>query len=180
MKTTLSALAMSLGLLLSHPALAFGSYDSHVHPGGPRGVAMYPHEHADYLGFGRPGQEADVDRTVTLSAGDDMSYSMPSLSLAQGDTVRFVFTNTGTGTHEFFVADEDAQRQIDAGRASNPDQALDRPYGVRVRAGQSKTVVWRFERPGSFQLACHMPGSIKTSMTGKIDVAPLPSRRGAR
>lgn len=179
MKTTLSALALSMGLLFSNSVLAFGTPDTHVHTGGPRGQAMYPHEHADYLGFGHPGKAADVDRTVTLSAGDDMGYSMPSLSVVQGDTVRFVFTNTGAGTHEFFVADEDTQRQIDAGRASNPDKGLDRPYGVRVPAGQSKTVIWRFDRPGSFQLACHMPGSIKTSMTGQIDVAPLP-RRGTR
>lgn len=176
MKITLSALAMSMGLLFSNSVLAFGTYDSHVHTGGPRGQAMYPHEHADYLGFGRPGQEADVSRTVKLSAGDEMNYAMPSLSIKQGDTVRFVFTNTGSGTHEFFVADEDTLRQIDAMRAGNPDQSLDRPYGVRVKAGESKTIVWRFDRSGSFQLACHMPGSIKTSMTGQIDVMSLPKR----
>jgi len=176
MKTTLSALALSMGLLFSLPVLAFGTPDTHLHTGGPRGQAMYPHEHADYLGFGHPGKAADVDRTVTLSAGDDMGYSMPSLTVAQGDTVRFVFTNTGTGTHEFFVADEDTQRQIDAARASHPDQGLDRPYGVRIQAGQTKEVIWRFDHVGSFQLACHMPGSIKTSMTGQIDVTPLPKR----
>ena len=179
MKTKISALAMSLGLLFSHPALVFAGDDVHVHSGGPRGQAMYPHEHADYLGFGHPGDAADVGRTLTLSAGDDMRYAMPSLNLKQGDTVRFVFTNTGKGTHEFFVADEDTQRQIDAGRASNPDQALDRPYGVRIAAGQTKAVIWRFDRPGSFQLACHMPGSIQTSMAGRIDVVPTP-RGGSR
>lgn len=175
MKTTLSALALSMGLLFSLPVLADSTFDSHVHPGGPRGAGnMYAHEHADYLGFGHPGDAAEVNQTVVLSAGDDMAYTMASLHLQQGDTVRFTLTNTGTKPHELFIADEDTQRQLEQARTGNPDQGLDRPYGLRVQPGQSKTVIWRFDRSGSFQLACHLPGSYRTGMIGQITVTPLP------
>lgn len=173
---TIRTLALTLlsASLLASPVLA-APPDMHVDYGGPRAM---PHEHGDVYSFGRPGQEKFARRTVTLTAMDDMRYSESTLSFDQGDTVKFVFTNTGSKPHEFVLADKKTQAKVEKARP-DPQSEQSPPYSVLLAPGETKTLVWKFDRFGIFEIACHLPGAYKAGMMTYISV-PMAPKRGWR
>lgn len=54
--------------------------------------------------------EADVDRTISLEAGD-MWFDPEELELAAGEVVKFEITNTGNLEHEFVIGSKEAQEE---------------------------------------------------------------------
>jgi len=53
-----------------------------------------------------------------------------------------------------------------------PGMEHDAPYMAHVRAGQRGDIVWHFNRPGTFDFACLIPGHYEAGMTGTITVRP--------
>lgn len=168
------ALALLSASLLSTPALA-EPVDTHVDYGGPRAL---PHERGDIYSFGRPGQEKYAHRTVTLTATDDMRYSESTLDFKQGDTVKFVFTNAGSKPHEFVLADKRTQEKVEKARSAQ-ESVKSPPYSMLLAPGETKTLVWQFDRFGVFEVACHLPGNYKAGMVTYISV-PMAPKRGWR
>lgn len=168
------ALTLLSASLLATPALA-EPVDTHVDYGGPR---VMPHEHGDVYSFGRPGKEKYASRTVTLTATDDMRYSESTLDFEQGDTVKFVFTNAGSKPHEFVLADRRTQAKVEKAK-SDPAPVNSPPYSMLLGPGETKTLVWKFDRFGVFEVACHLPGNYKAGMVTYISV-PMAPKRGWR
>src|SRR5215467_6789429 len=54
------------------------------------------------MGGGKPGDAAKVTRTVEVVATDN-AFSMKSLQVKDGETVRFVVRNDGFEAHEFLI-----------------------------------------------------------------------------
>lgn len=173
---TIRTLALTLlsASLLSTSALA-EPVGTHVDYGGPRAV---PHEHGDIYSFGRPGQEKYARRTITLTASDDMRHSESTLDFAQGDTVKFVFTNAGSKPHEFVLADKRTQAKVEKARP-DPEPVKSQPYSLLLAPGETRTLVWQFDRFGIFEVACHLPGAYKAGMVTYISV-PMAPKRGWR
>mgnify|MGYP001952322792 FL=1 len=48
----------------------------------------------------------------------------------------------------------------------------DEPYMAHVAAGKAGDIVWHFNRAGSFDFACLIPGHYQAGMTGTITVLP--------
>ncbi|MCX7277634.1 MAG: plastocyanin/azurin family copper-binding protein, partial [Burkholderiales bacterium] len=55
--------------------------------------------------------------------------------------------------------------------AKFPNMEHDEPHMAHVGAGQTGTLVWTFNRVGSFDFACLIAGHYQAGMTGKITVA---------
>ena len=53
--------------------------------------------------FGRPGVAAQADRTIEIIMTDNR-FSIPSLDVRAGETIRFVLQNDGKFLHEFALA----------------------------------------------------------------------------
>ena len=51
---------------------------------------------------GKPGDAARASRTIEIAATDN-AFSLKSLSVRDGETVRFVIRNDGFETHEFLI-----------------------------------------------------------------------------
>jgi uncharacterized cupredoxin-like copper-binding protein len=43
---------------------------------------------------------------------------------------------------------------------------------THVKAGRKDDILWNFNRPGTFQFACLIPGQFEAGMVGTIAVAP--------
>lgn len=119
--------------------------------------------------FGEPGQESEVTRTVEVVAEDQdgMKFVMDVGPIQQGETIKFVVTNAGAGDHEFTVGDTASQRSHAKLMAKNPDMKHDDdPSGVTLAPGETKTVIWTFNKPvqGSIVFACQMPGHYEAGM----------------
>ncbi|HSP31941.1 MAG TPA: copper-binding protein, partial [Halomonas sp.] len=54
--------------------------------------------------------EADVDRTISLDAGD-MWFDPEALEMAAGEVVKFEITNTGNIEHEFVIGSKEAHEE---------------------------------------------------------------------
>jgi uncharacterized cupredoxin-like copper-binding protein len=124
------------------------------------------HGSANYS-FGSPGKAAEVTRTVEVKATDDMRFVHEPLEIRQGETIRFVVTNTGRIVHEFSIGDVPSQRAHAAMMKKNPTMSHDDdPSAVTLKPGETKELIWRFDKPVSTRIvfACFHAGHYEAGM----------------
>jgi uncharacterized cupredoxin-like copper-binding protein len=97
----------------------------------------------------------------------DYRVAMSRHTLPAGTPIRFVITNRGKAMHETVLE-----------RAGADDDALE-VRGKKFEAddiapGTTRIVTWTVLRPGTYQLACHMPGHFEMGMKTSFTV-----RRGS-
>jgi uncharacterized cupredoxin-like copper-binding protein len=125
---------------------------------------------------GKPGDAAKATRTIEIVATDN-AFSLRSLQVRDGETVRFVVRNDGFEAHEFLIgtAKEHAEhlsmmkamieQQKKGGRAA---PMMQHDNGVMVLPGESATFVWTFARTADLQFACDIPGHYEDGMHGAV------------
>ena len=120
--------------------------------------------------FGSPGKESEVTKTINVEANDQMKFVFDRIDIKQGDVVKFVVRNTGKVRHEFSIGDTPYQRAHAAMMKKMPDMVHNDPNMVTLESGETKTVIWKFDKPvqGKLVFACHEPGHFEAGM--KIDV----------
>lgn len=161
-KSILSALILSAVLGISFPALASGDHDG---------------KEPEYAVLGEPGNPQKVDRTVNINMSDDMRYSPSSVTVKQGETIRFVLKNTGAGKHEMILGTVDELKEHAALMLKFPEMEHSEPNMASVEPGKTGEMVWAFTKAGSFDFGCLMPGHYEGGMAGKVTV--LASASGA-
>ncbi len=132
------------------------------------------------MGGGKPGDPAKVTRTVEVVATDN-AFSLKSLQVRDGETIRFVVRNDGTDSHEFLIGTKDEHAEhIEMMRAMiEAEKKGQHPHdmagmeeahasGVTVAPGQTQTFVWTFERAADLEFACDIPAHYKDGMHGAI------------
>jgi uncharacterized cupredoxin-like copper-binding protein len=125
---------------------------------------------------GRPGDAAKASRTVQVMATDN-AFSLKSLQVRDGETVRFVIRNDGFGPHEFLIgtAAEHAEhlRMMKAmieqqKKSGGTAPAMQHDSGVTVLPGETATFTWTFARTANLQFACDIPGHYEDGMHGPV------------
>ena len=153
----------------------------------------FTHEGSDHAqtkaetAFGRPGEAARVTRTVKVE-GYEFEFAPSDLSFKTGETVKFVFVNTGHEPHEMTIGDAAYQKEHRAmmamlakeakARGETVDHAMhgkDHMHGAEgnvaeANPGETKELIWQFTKPGVFELDCNIPGHAELGMTGTIKV----------
>lgn len=122
--------------------------------------------------WGIAGDADDARRTITLDMADSMRFTPESLRIQRGETVRLRVANKGQIMHEIVLGtqaslDEHAQMML-----KFPTMEHGEPYMAHVPPGQSGELVWKFNRAGSFDFACLIPGHYQAGMRGTITVTP--------
>ncbi len=159
MKKLLSTL-----LLAAAPALALAAGDhghDHHHGAG--------HDHHE-AAIGRPGQAANVTRTVEVVMDDGMRFTPAHMQFTAGETVRFVVRNNGRIRHEMVLGNMAELREHMQMMQQMPEMEHDEPNMISLAPGEQGELIWQFTRPGRFDFACLMPGHLEAGMTGKIAV----------
>jgi uncharacterized cupredoxin-like copper-binding protein len=128
----------------------------------------------------------DDDATTAGGASDtrpvevdmvDIAFEPDQLEVAEGETIRFVFTNRGEVAHEAFIGDADAQTDHEAemrnaegdgghGGGHSDDEGIE---AVTVDPGDSEELTYTFDDAGTTEIGCHEPGHYDAGM--KIAVA---------
>ncbi|MFH1516578.1 MAG: cupredoxin family protein [Pseudomonadota bacterium] len=172
MKKTLSILM--LGAL---PAMAWATGD-HAGGHGMQGQQMRMQGH-DMAGMqddahaslaGRPGDPDKVSRTVEVTMDDAMRYSPNRIDVKAGETIRFLVRNTGKIQHEMVIASMDELREHAELMRKMPGMEHAEPNMITLKSGQSGDIVWQFDKPGTVDFACLMPGHMEAGMVGKVVV----------
>jgi uncharacterized cupredoxin-like copper-binding protein len=145
------------------PALA---HEAHRQAQGAKPAAISPEEQA----FGRQGDPKRVTRTIHVDMSDRMRFTPAALSVAQGETVRFVVRNSGQVMHEFVLGTMAGLKEHAALMKKFPNMEHDEPYLAHVSPGKTGTVVWQFTRAGEFHYGCLLPGHFESGMVGRLSV----------
>jgi uncharacterized cupredoxin-like copper-binding protein len=149
-------------------------------------AALGDEDHHEGAAFGRPGDPDKVTRTVTIEA-TEIAYDKHELAFEAGETVRFVLVNKGEQNHELTIGDAETQHahremmaempDMDHGHMSHEELAGIEGHDhmmegnmVDTEPGETKSFVWQFTEPGSFEFACNYPGHAELGMVGTITV----------
>ena len=155
-KSTGIAAVAALMTLASTTVLASGT-----HAGG--------HGHDDAIG--KPGIASKATRTVNIDMTDGMRFNPSSIDVKQGETVRFVLTNSGKLKHELVLGTEKALKEHYEAMKKAPEMEHADPNMVTLAAGKTGEVVWQFTKSGKVDFACLQPGHYDAGMKGAVNVS---------
>jgi len=146
--------------------------------------------------IGSPADAASAARTVEIALHDNY-FEPESISVAAGETVRFVIDNQGNLLHQFTIAtpamhtaqQAEMAMMVDHGMLSDTavdqhamhmdhggmemgEMTHDAPNTVLVEPGQSAELTWTFPESGTLEYACNLPGRYDVGMVGEIAIQP--------
>lgn len=114
------------------------------------------------LGPGDVTVQVDVEHSL---------FSPASLRVVEGTRVRFVVVNGDPINHELIVGPPEVHARHAAGtEAEHPSI----PGEVSVGPGATAVTTFRFDEPGTVEVACHLPGHFEYGMRGEVEVVPAP------
>ncbi|WP_160121649.1 cupredoxin domain-containing protein [Rhodovarius lipocyclicus] len=123
----------------------------------------------------------------------DNAYSVPRIQVRAGETIRFVAVNKGTLLHEFSFAPAEThaahrpemammmehgmitpERVVNLRMAMPGGHNMDHtaPNTVLVEPGRTGEISWRFDRAGTIEIACNIPGHFESGMRADLVVTP--------
>jgi uncharacterized cupredoxin-like copper-binding protein len=128
---------------------------------------------ASGLDTGGHGADDEGDaRTVEVTMTDLLAFEPSEITVAPGETVRFVVTNSGESVHEFLIGDEAAQAEFEAEMSGDDEMDHDTGSGVSVDPGETETFDYTFADTSEVILAgCHEPGHYAGGMIATISVS---------
>lgn len=109
----------------------------------------------------------------------DIAFSPASITVQAGETVEFVFRNTGAVAHDAYIGDEDGQRdhEMEMNSTSTTGMAgMDHHGGgdadaITVEPGDTGTLTHTFESGDQLLIGCHQPGHYAAGMRVNINLA---------
>lgn len=128
------------------------------------------HEHESDA-IGKPGVAAKVSRTVEVDMADTMRFSFSNLSVKQGETIRFVVSNSGKVKHEMVLGTEKELKEHAELMKKNPEMEHADDNMVTVAPGKTGEIIWQFTKAGKVDYACLQPGHFEAGMKGFVTVA---------
>lgn len=111
-------------------------------------------------------------REIEVAMTDELRFEPDVITVAAGETVRFVVRNTGAIDHEFLIGDEAAQAGFAAEMAEGHDDAHASEAGIALGAGETGEFTYTFAEPGELLIGCHEPGHYDGGMVARITVEP--------
>jgi uncharacterized cupredoxin-like copper-binding protein len=158
------------GLLLAASCIPAFAHGEAKHGGTPAAVVK------EQKPWGIGGEARAVRRTIDIRMSDDMRFTPSRIEVKEGETVRFRVRNAGKVMHEMVIG---TRQELDVHAElmkKHPGMEHDEPYMSHVAPGKRGDLVWNFNRPGTFQFACLIPGHYEAGMVGTIVVIPSPSK----
>jgi len=139
------------------------------------------------------GSDSNDDDSMTGSATRDVSIDMvdnafkpATVKVDAGQSVRFVFNNTGAVEHDAFIGDAAAQAAHeeemnpsdgmsssssmssgDMGSDTTMDSDMgsqDDGDGITVKPGETGELTYTFNKPGTVEIGCHEAGHYASGM----------------
>ena len=158
-RSTVHSVATRLAIALSLAVVTHTAQAAGKHAGG----------HAESA-IGEPGKAASVTRTVKIDMSDAMRYTPASIDAKQGETIRFVISNSGKVKHELVLGTEKELKDHYEVMKKFPEMEHDDPNMVTVAPGKTGEVIWKFSKAGKIDFACLQPGHYDAGMKGAVAV----------
>jgi len=101
----------------------------------------------------------------------DNSFSPDHLSVKQGETVTFRFTNSGAQLHEAVIGNADAQAQAEMAMQHGGHSEMGMTNTVEVKPGTTGELTVTFDKAGDVLIGCHQPGHYAAGMRATVTVS---------
>ena len=124
----------------------------------------------DESAIGKEGNAKKVTRTVKVDMKDTMRFTPANITVKQGETVRFLITNSGKLKHEFVLGTEDELKEHAEAMKKNPEMEHADANMLTLLPGKKGKIVWQFTKPGKVDFACLQPGHYESGMRGEVTV----------
>ena len=116
----------------------------------------------------------DATRTVEIDMVDN-AFEPATLEVEQGETVRFLFSNTGEVAHDAFIGDADAQEEHETELRVDDDEhgghGSDSDDAVTVEPADTAELTYTFDEAGAIEVGCHQEGHYEGGMKIEVEVA---------
>jgi uncharacterized cupredoxin-like copper-binding protein len=163
MNIAIHTVLLTMGLL-ALPAVHAHSPAAHQNHHAP---SVAPAEQKDW---GIAGDPKKVQRTIEIRMTDNMRFAPKEIQVKLGETVRLVAVNAGKVLHEIVIGTPQELKAHAEMMKKHPGMEHDEPYMAHVDPGKKGDIVWTFNRAGSFEFACLIPGHFEAGMIGRITV----------
>ena len=127
--------------------------------------------HADSEAIGKPGKAANANRTINLNMKDTMRFTPASITVRQGETIKFIVKNSGKVKHEMVLGTEKELQEHYEVMKKNPEMEHADENQVTVQPGKSGEIIWEFTKAGKVNFACMQPGHYDAGMKGAVLVS---------
>ena len=118
-----------------------------------------------------PPSAAAGGRTVDLEMRD-IAYSPSTVTVHPGETVTFLFHNTGQAVHEAFLGDEAAQMDHEKKMESGGMAGMGgHDEDITVQPGKTGSLTHTFQPGQTLLIGCHEPGHYATGMKVALTVS---------
>lgn len=117
-------------------------------------------------------ETTDSERTIEIDMVD-IAFEPSEVEVAAGETVRFVFTNTGAVAHDAFIGDAEAQAAHGEEMAESQDggHGEEEENAITVEPGETGELTYEFtEDDDGLLIGCHQPGHYEAGMVVTIDL----------
>ena len=156
--------------VLSMVLLSSFAHASGNHAGG--------HGNADSIG--QPGKTENISRTVSITMLDSMRYNPASVTVKQGETIRFIVKNSGKINHEMVLGTEKELKEHYELMKKNPEMEHADENMVTVLPGKTGEIIWQFTKAGKIDFACLIPGHYDAGMKGTVKVKSEKKKTGIK
>lgn len=115
------------------------------------------------------GPDGSSARTIEIEMVD-IAFSPTRVEVAAGETIRFVFHNSGRVIHDAFIGNGAAQDDLET-RVRRDSSIATRAAGVvTVEPGETGELTHTFEPGGELLIGCHRLGHYGEGMKATISV----------
>ena len=121
--------------------------------------------------IGKPGIASNVTRTIKVDMTDAMRFKASKIAVKQGETVRFVVSNSGKLKHEMVLGTQQELKDHAEAMKKNPEMEHADANMVTLAPGKTGEIVWQFTKAGKVDFACLQPGHYDAGMKGMVTVA---------
>lgn len=126
-----------------------------------------------HFSAGVPGDPKKPARTIEILMKDEygaMLYEPSRIEVKRGEQIRFVLKNVGNETHEFILASKADNLKHAELMKKFPEMEHDDPNGKSLKPTGASEILWRFNKRGTFEFACLIPGHREAGMIGSVVV----------
>jgi uncharacterized cupredoxin-like copper-binding protein len=163
---------MQLSINVAVLALALSSAPAFAHGDAKHAKTEARAPSAEETEFGREGDPKKAARAMRIEMSDKMRFSPASLTVKQGETVKFVVRNSGKVMHEMVLGTMKELKAHAELMRKHPTMEHDEAHMAHVPPGKTRTITWQFTKAGEFNFACLIPGHFEAGMIGRISVQP--------
>jgi uncharacterized cupredoxin-like copper-binding protein len=173
METFMSPYLVATAIFLLAGRAALAGPEGNPHEQHEHAAHEHHHDHHETFAAGQPGDPAKPARQVKIvmmETADSMVFVPAKVDVSQGEQIAFVLENEGELEHEFVLGTREDNQEHEQAMEEMPGMEHEEANETELDPGETKTFVWRFTNPGTFEYACLIPGHYEAGMHGTIQV----------